>query len=165
MNIIEIEIKIWRRGLSTKLMKGRFAQKEIPGHSLALPPKGFTLIECIIFIVIVGVFLVHVVNPLTTGLSEIDTPEIVASAVFLAEARREELVQAVYSSITSDATPVTLTGNYSAFSRKVTVALVDANLADSASDQGYKKVDIRIYHSKLPVAGIGITTLFTNYTG
>jgi hypothetical protein len=89
----------------------------------------------------------------------------VASAVFLAAERLEQLQTSSYSSIISDASPVSLTGNYSAFSRQVIVSLVDANMAASGSDVGYKKVVVTVFNSRLPGSGISITSLFTNYAG
>jgi type II secretory pathway pseudopilin PulG len=133
--------------------------------SPALTKTGFTLIEIVIFILLVGFFLAAIIAPYVTSVSKNELPETVTSAVFLADARMEELIQASYSSITSDASPVALTGNYASFSRQVTVTLVDANMAVSGSDVGYKKVVVTVYHSQLPGTGVSVTSLCTDYKG
>lgn len=146
-----------------------FKQAPIWCRSKSIKPAqqawGFTLIEIIIFIVLVGVFMVGIMSPFLTSVSRSGQPEIVASAAFLATERMEELQQVAYSTIASDASAITLTGNYTPFSRQVTVTLVDANLAVSATDVGYKRVVVTVFHNQLPAAGISVTSLFTDYAG
>ncbi len=127
-------------------------------------PNGFTLIEVIIFIVLIGIIMAGIISPFLNSVVRSEKPEIVASAAFLAQERLEQLQTATYNSIANEAS-VALTGNYSAFSRQVTVTLLDANLNGSGSDVGYKKVVVTVYHSQLPAAGISVTSLFTNYAG
>ena len=143
----------------------RFAERRTLNDERILRSDGFTLIEISIFIVLLGIFMAGVMAPFLTSVRQSDQPEIVASAVFLAAERLEQLQTSSYSSIISDASPVTLTGNYSAFSRQVIVSLVDANMAASGSDVGYKKVVVTVFNSRLPGSGISITSLFTNYAG
>lgn len=135
-----------------------------PTRWINRPPQtgGFTLIEVIIFIILVGVFMAGIMSPFLTSVSRSGQPEIVASAAFLARERLEQLQTVAYSSIANEASAA-LTGNYSDFSRQVTVTLVDANLNVSGSDVGYKKVVVTVYHSQLPAAGISVTSLFTDY--
>jgi prepilin-type N-terminal cleavage/methylation domain-containing protein len=142
---------------------------DIPGQKLSRvnslsQKKGFTLIEIIIFIVLAGVLMVAIIAPFLTSVSRSNIPEIAASAAFLAAERLEQLHQVAYLSIANEANAA-LTGNYTAFSRQVTVTLVDANLAASASDVGYKQVVVTVFHAQLPGAGISVTSLFTNYAG
>ena len=103
-----------------------------------------------------------IMAPFLTSVSKSNVPEIVASATFLAAERLEELQQATYSSIANEAR-ASLGGNYSAFERQVTVTLVDANLAVTGTDAGYKRVVVTVYHPELPAAGISVTSLFTDY--
>jgi type II secretory pathway pseudopilin PulG len=126
--------------------------------------EGFTLIEIVIFIVLAGILMATIMVPFLTSVSKSDRPEVAASAAFLAAERLEELTSATYSSIANEARAA-LGGSYSAFERQVTVTLVDANLAVSGSDVGYKQVVVTIYHSQLPTGGISVTSLFTDYAG
>jgi type II secretory pathway pseudopilin PulG len=127
--------------------------------------KGFTLIEISIFIILLGIFMAGIMSPFLTSVMKSDRPELVASAVFLAAERLEQLQTSSYSAIASDPSPVALTGNYSAFSRQVVVTLVDASMAASGSDVGYKKVVVTVFNNRLPAAGISITSLFANFGG
>ncbi|OGP49907.1 MAG: hypothetical protein A2Y79_02910 [Deltaproteobacteria bacterium RBG_13_43_22] len=124
----------------------------------ALP--GFTLIEIMMFIILVGIVMAPIMGPFVTSVLQSDRPEIVVSAGFLAAERLEQLQPAAYGSIVDEAS-ASLTGNYSAFSRQVAVTLVDVNLANSVTDVGYKKVVVTVYHSRLPAAGISVASVFT----
>lgn len=125
---------------------------------------GFTLIELSLFIILIGFVLATMMPSFLTSVLNSEKPDIVASAVFLGTERMEQLQSLPYSSIVNEAsTP--LTGNFSAFSRQVSVTLVDANLAVSASDVGYKSVVVTVYHNQLPAGGLSITSLFTDFTG
>ncbi|MBA4393785.1 MAG: hypothetical protein C0407_09565 [Desulfobacca sp.] len=126
--------------------------------------EGFTLIEVCIFIVLTGILMATIISPFVTSVSRSGQPEIVASAAFLAQERFEQLQTVAYSSIVNEASAA-LTGNYSAFSRQVTVTLVDVNLNVSGSDVGYKRVVVTVFHSQLPAGGISVTSLFTDYAG
>jgi type II secretory pathway pseudopilin PulG len=163
-------IPLFQRGtLRPHNKEGREGKKFVESRTLNtirhFRAKGFTLIEISIFIVLIGIFMAGVMSPFLTSLTKSEQPEIVASAVFLAAERLEQLQTSSYSSITSDASPISLTGNYSTFSRQVTVTLVDANLATSGTNVGYKKVVVTVFNSKLPGSGISLTSLFTDYSG
>ena len=127
--------------------------------------RGFTLIEIIFFIVLGGFFMAGIMTPFLTSISRSDRPDIVASATFLAAEGMEQLQQMDYLDIASDVAPITLTGNYTAFSRQVTVTLVDASLAVSVDDLGYKLIVVTVFHNKLPAAGIRVISLITDYAG
>ncbi len=122
---------------------------------------GFTLIEIMMFIVLVGIVLAPLMGPFVTSVMQSDIPEIVVSAAFLAAERLEQLQPAAYGTIVNEARAF-LGGNYSAFEREVTITNVDVNLAFSASDKGYKKVVVTVYHNRLPAAGVSVASLFTN---
>ena len=126
--------------------------------------RGFTLIELIIFIVLIGIFMSGIMGPFLTSVLKSGQPEIVASAVFLAAERLEQLRQVPYNTIANE-TSAPLTGNYAVFNRQVTVTLVGANLAVSGSDVGYRQVVVTVYHAQLPAGGIRVTSLFTDYAG
>jgi len=68
---------------------------------------GFTLIEIIIFIVIVGIILPVILVPFTTSIKESLTPEKVAKATCLAQYKMEELTKNIYDNSNLD--PIELT--------------------------------------------------------
>lgn len=139
-------------------------RKRLPGKNKA----GFTLIEIMMFIVLAGIVLSPLIGPFVTSVLQSDQPEIVISAVFLASERLEQLHPLNYTDPnlsvgTHNDGSITLGSNV--FSRQYIVTQVDANLAVSASDVGYKRVVVTVFHSRLPAAGISLTSLLTNYAG
>ncbi len=66
-------------------------------------PRGFTLIETIIFIVLVGFFLWAFVAPFSTSVQRMEKPEIVAGAMFLAKEKLEELQTKAYDNVQDEA--------------------------------------------------------------
>jgi type II secretory pathway pseudopilin PulG len=122
---------------------------------------GFTLIETVIIIVLVGIFMATIVMPFVEGVRETRRPEIVATAHFLAVEKLEELTTTAYASLSDEARAV-VTG-FIDYEREVDVTYVDSDLADTGSDQGYTRVTATVYHNDLPSAGISIVTLRTNY--
>jgi hypothetical protein len=108
--------------------------------------------------------MASLVSPFFNSVFRSNIPGIVACAAFLTSERLEQFHQVAYTNIT-DEPNAPLTGNYAAFSRQVTVTLLDANLTVSGSDVGYKQVVITVYHSQLPGAGVSVTALVTNYAG
>lgn len=124
--------------------------------------RGFTLIEVILFIVLVGIVMSTVMAPFVTSVIRMEHPEIVAGAMFLVKEKLEQVQPLTYSAV-QDEPRASLGGNYASFEREVRVTLVDANLSPSASDQGYKKVTVIVYHPRLPSAGLSVDALFTDY--
>ncbi len=123
--------------------------------------RGFTLIETVIIIVVVGIFMATIVMPFVEGVRETRRPEIVATAHFLAVEKLEELTTTAYASLSDEARAVV--AGFTDYDREVDVAYVDSELADTGSDQGYTRVTATVYHNDLPSAGISIVTLRTNY--
>jgi prepilin-type N-terminal cleavage/methylation domain-containing protein len=126
--------------------------------------KGFTLIEVVLFIVLVGIVMSTVMAPFLGSVFQMENPEIVAGAAFLAKEKIEQLQPVSYNSIGNEAR-ASLGGNYAAYERQVQIQLVDANMAISGTDLGYKRVTVTVYHPQLPGAGISLTTLFTDFEG
>ena len=125
-------------------------------------PKGFTLIEILMIIVLAGIILPVIVAPFVTSVVRSEVPEAVATATFLAADKLEQLQGEAYGAIAGESRAA-MTGNYSAFERQVTVTLVDSNLAASGSDVGYKQVQVTLFHNQLPGAGITLTSLYSNH--
>ncbi len=144
------------------------AHQGLPPHRPLLHPVGgFTLIEVVLFILLAGLVLGGIVAPFLTSLSRLEQPEIVAGAIFLAREKLEELTASTYSNIQNESRG-SLGGNYAAFEREVQVEFVQPvgnTLTASASDVGYKRVTVTVYHAQLPASGISLTSLFTDYEG
>jgi type II secretory pathway pseudopilin PulG len=131
------------------------------GFRISREERGFTLIETIMIIVLVGIFMAAIGIPFVNGIRQSQIPEIVTTAHFLAVEKMEEYALRDYASMVSEArAPVS---GFTGYEREVVVANVDANLNPSGSDVGYRTVTVTVYHNDLPAAGISIETLRTDY--
>jgi competence protein ComGC len=126
--------------------------------------SGFTLMEAIIIIVLVGIFMAAIGIPFLSGIRESHIPEIISTAHFLAVEEQEHLANLDYSALTPGTwaleNPIS---GFPGYSRQVVVANVDANLNPSGSDVGYRTVTVTVYHNDLAAAGMSIETLRTDY--
>ncbi len=136
-------------------------QKNVSPKQCIAEIRGFTLVETVIIIVLVGIFMATIMMPFVEGVRETNRPEIVTTAHFLAVEKLEELTTTAYASLSDEARAV-ITG-FTDYEREVDVTYVDSDLADAGSDQGYTRVTTTVYHNDLPSAGISIVTLRTNY--
>ena len=113
-------------------------------QSTIINNKGFTLIEIIIFIVVVGIILPVILVPFATGVKENLTPEKVAKATFLAQYKMQELTKDTYSSIPTETQPYTEITGFSNYQWLWDVSWIDDTLSSSASDVGYKLILVRV---------------------
>lgn len=108
--------------------------------------KGFTLIEILILIVMAGILLPAIVVPFVTGVRGSGKPEEVATAMYLAHQKVEELMKFNYSQA-PDLTPGTYTlpaPPISGYTWQWVISYVDNNFAASGSDVGYKKIQVTV---------------------
>ncbi len=131
--------------------------KELSAHDRS----GFTLIEVVMIIVLMGIFMATIVVPFVEGVKQTRLPEVVTTAHFLAVEKTEELAGTAYDSL-SDEARADVSG-FTDYEREVDVQYVDSDLADAGSDEGYTKITVTVYHDELPAAGISIVTLQTDY--
>lgn len=129
--------------------------------------EGFTLIETIIFIVLIGVIAGLFYIPFSNALSSSDRSEVIHSAYFLLNQRMEELIrlndQGQYHLIVDEA-PTALPNPYDGYSRQITALEAQKdNFANSFPGSGYKLVTISINHSRLFGSGQSITFLLTKH--
>ena len=107
-------------------------------------PKGFTLVEVIIFVVVAGVIASTIFIPLMTGLKGSMFPEKVATATCLAQYKMEEFV--AYDS--SPVTPLTdyTSADISGYQWQWNISYVDGNLENPQyeEDTKYKLILVRI---------------------
>jgi type II secretory pathway pseudopilin PulG len=132
--------------------------------------EGFTLIETIIFIVLIGVIAGLFYIPFSNALSSSDRSEVIHSAYFLLNQRMEELIrwndQGQYHLIDENALTALppLPSSYDGYSQQITALEVQKdNFANSFPGSGYKLVTISITHSRLFGSGQSITFLLTKH--
>lgn len=111
--------------------------------------RGFTLIEVIVFIVVVGVIASAIFIPFLTSLKESMTPEEVITASYLAQAKMEELTKYTYSDSNLDTLSLTAYAQVDAtyfpnYQWQWEIKYIDENLNDSPCNVGYKQVLVRV---------------------
>ena len=142
------------------LMVVGMGQIRLGWQNLIAKAKGFTLIEVLIIIVLVAVFISAIGLPILAGIRESELPEIVASAHFLAAEKLEELSSTDYYSI-EPASKAAVSG-FDGFEREAVVSEVDcSDLTAAGSSTGCIKIEVKVYHSELPSAGISVSALRT----
>ena len=115
-------------------------------QSSTINPKGFTLIEVIVFIVVAGVITSGIFIPFLTGLKGSMTPEKVATATYLAQQRMEFFTKNSYDSGQLSPTPLTsyTSAGISGYQWQWQIFYVDQDLANSPSDLGYKLILVSV---------------------
>jgi prepilin-type N-terminal cleavage/methylation domain-containing protein len=113
-------------------------------QSSIINPKGFTLIEIIIFIVIVGIILPVILIPFSTGVKENLTSEKIAKATCLAQYKMEELTKNIYDSVQIETQSYTGITGFADYQWLWDVAWIDDTLNSSAGDVGYKLILVRV---------------------
>jgi prepilin-type N-terminal cleavage/methylation domain-containing protein len=122
---------------------------------------GFTLIEVVIYIVIVGVFMAAIGLPLINSIRESDAPEIATIAYFLAMEKLEELSATTTGSITAESRSAV--SGYGDYEREVAVTDVNCDdLTTVESGSGCRDVTVTVYHAKVP-NGVTVEMLRTSY--
>ena len=96
---------------------------------------GFTLLEVMLAILLLGTGFAVLLQVVSTGLSASGVNENEIIAVNLAQEKIEELKNTLYASITDETPPVAVTG-FPAFTREVLVTTPQANL---------KEITVKVY--------------------
>ncbi len=128
--------------------------------------QGFTLIEVIIFIVVVGVLASGIFIPFLTGLKGGMTPENIITASYLGQAKMEELTKYTYININLAPLPLTAYAQVDAtyfpnYQWQWEIKYIDENSTDSPCDVGYKQVLVRV---RDPDGGeFEVTSIVTNF--
>jgi len=108
--------------------------------------KGFTLIEIIILIVMAGILLPTIIVPFVTAVKGSGKPEMVNTAMFLAQEKMEEFMKYEYSQ--AELNPIALTpytnADISNYQWQWEIILVDSNFNISGADVGYKRILVRV---------------------
>lgn len=125
--------------------------------------RGFTLVEVIIAIVVIGIFMYAGMEVLiNSGKSSVTTDSIVV-AQSLAEEKMEEIMSKPYALVSSEAsTP--FTGGFSSYASSVNVDWVsDSDLdASTGSNTGYKRIRVSV-STPLLSAPVMLESIRTDY--
>jgi Tfp pilus assembly protein PilV len=122
--------------------------------------KGFTFIELIMIIVIVGIAVVPLIQMFTTSLKGSADAESNSIALELAQDKMEETKQLSFAAIAS--TSGTFASPFTAYSYQVTVGYVDQNFNNSGSPTNYKKVEVKVIHTS--GTSTTLTTVVSNHS-
>jgi len=110
--------------------------------------KGFTLIEIIVVIVMAGILLPAIVVPFVTGVRGSGKPEKVATAMYLAHQRMEELMKFDYGNAALNPTALTAyaPAPISGYQWQWEIMYVDSDFAnpDLVTNRGYKRIFVRV---------------------
>ena len=116
--------------------------------------RGFTLIELIMVIVIIGIGLVPLVNMFAMGAKSTGESAFITVATELARKKMEDNIQRGFSSIPEDSGE-TFPAPHGSYTYATTVSYVDQNFQASASPSNYKKLQVTV------TGGAGSLTLAT----
>ena len=116
--------------------------------------KGFTLIEIIMVIVIMGISSLGLVTVMQQVLFNVHKPQVMQVAIGLAEEEAERVLNLEFASVANEhfGAPASFGGNFSAYSSEIRVNSLDSN---------NKVVEIRVYHVALGY--VWLAFLKTNY--
>lgn len=134
------------------------------------PNTGFTLIEIVVAILIIGSAFVGIIQAFPFSVSIIKTAESETLASYLAQEKLEELNQKDYTDIgigiIEPKHRLGATGTYLyPFQRQTEAIYVDGDLQDSVTDQGLKKVISTVFFTNSisrTEKTYSITTLFVD---
>jgi len=121
--------------------------------------KGFTLIEMIIIIVIVGIGVVPLMNMFYGAGLSMGQSDFVTVATGLAQGKMDGYIQSGYASASSGSG--TFSAPCAAYSWTTTVTPVDAGFAADASSTTYKKVAVTVSASG---KNLTLTTVIANHS-
>lgn len=112
---------------------------------------GFSLIEIMVAIMILGVAFIGLIGAFPYALSIITEAKNRTQAAYLAQEKIEELYQYNYDTIATGTIEIKnhvgAAGSHTyPYQRETTVTLIDRNLADAVTDQGLKKISVTIYY-------------------
>ena len=106
--------------------------------------KGITLIEMIIFIIVVAVALPVIISPVMTLLKDSTKPEKAVTANFLGQQKLETITKDDYPSISIVEQAYTDVSGFTGYQWYWKTEWVDSNLASSGSDVGYIKITVKV---------------------
>lgn len=129
--------------------------------------RGFSLIEVVLVILVVGVASLGLVVAMQQSLFDTPRPQVISTATALAAGEAERVIRLSFDSVLNqnrDA-PASYTGNFAAYSWQVRVDSIDTaqpNLGSDPTMANYKVVEVRVHHTT--IGYISIKFLRTRHT-
>lgn len=125
--------------------------------------KGFTLIETIISIVIIGIISLGLIAVFTGVFTNATRDEAVIIALNLAKGEMERVIRLDFVDIVDENkdSPANFGGNFSNYSWQVRVDPVPEDIADDEEMTYYKQVEARV--TNVIAGDISLKTIVTNY--
>lgn len=123
--------------------------------------KGFTLIETVIFIVLMGIIMTPVGLLISNLVVQNSKSQIWATVISLAEGEMERVTGTRFSAVGDEAVSA-FASPFTSFTKEVVVDYVNANNLDTSvvGPTDYKRVQIKVTH---PLSGtVSIVTLVSN---
>ena len=120
--------------------------------------KGFTLIETIISILIIGIAFLGLVAVLTGVFTNATRDEVMTVAAGLAKGEMEKVAGEGFS-VTSGSG--TYSGNFSNYSWQVTVSAVPVDIAVDPGMTDYKQVEVVVTNAM--IGSVSLKTIVTNH--
>jgi type II secretory pathway pseudopilin PulG len=141
---------------NSELRRARLSSPKSPNSKLLFQPKGFTLIEIIVLIVMAGILLPVIAIPFVTGVRGSGKPEMVTKSMYFAHQRMEEFMKYNYCNAALSPTALTAYANIAGFSGyqwQWSIYYVDNNFLnqDLVTDRGYKRILVRVSDPMLSI--------------
>lgn len=124
--------------------------------------RGFTLIETIIAIVVIGIAFLGLVAVFTGVFTNAVRDEAMTIAAMLAEQEMERVTALSFADVADENrdSPVDYTGNFSSYSWQVRVDTVPVGIASDPGMADYKQVEVRIANAI--VGEVSLKTIVTD---
>jgi len=119
--------------------------------------KGFTIIELVAVIVVLGVCLAPIGTMFYTVMAKYTEPEAIQVAAALAEQEMERVTGLRFSDLANDGPAATDFTNYT---YQIIVSAVPVGLANDPAMNEYKQVEVRVTNSSIGVA-VSLITIVT----
>src|SRR3989344_5941949 len=132
--------------------------------------KGISLLEVTIALAILTIGVIYLMTVFPFGLNAARNSEQSTRAAFLAQAKIEEVISAIYGDVATgqgrEPSLAALDQDFAGFSRQTTANYVDEHLAASADDEGLKKVVVEVFWQdalKHATSSVSLITLIADY--
>lgn len=124
--------------------------------------RGFTLIETIISMVVIGIAFLGLLAVITGVFTHATRDEVMSIATMLAKGEMERVTRLSFASVVDENRdgPASFSGNFSNYSWQVRVDAVPAAIVTDPTMASYKQVEVRITNT---IAGdVSLKTIVTN---
>lgn len=137
---------------------------------LLLNKSGLTLVETMIALVVLIIGVVYLISFFPFGLNSAKTSAQQTVAVNLAQAKIEEIISLPYAEAvvgeTAEASLDLIDGDFTGYSRTISIKYVDGNLNQIQEDLGLKKVKVTVFWQdtlRHSTSSVALATLITEY--